>query len=321
MGRSRWEVTTSPETTTATIQTTARLGVVSNVIFTPMTRTNVAANNLTDTFGSASWTTGGSSEDPTNYVGFMVSPAAGYQLLDTGEHQPFEDSRSGTGPTMVDLRNSNDGFGTSQPFQTFTVGTTQSAAQDYDFTDFNVGSGQTGEFRWLGYGGTSAAGTLRLDDIVLFGTITQVAGSAQYWDLNGNTAGIGGAGVGTWDNSSSNWNPLADGTGTPIAFNSNLAAIFGGTAGTVSIAATGVAANGGMEFDVDGYTIGGAGTLTLGSNSTITVVNATDTATINAAISGTQRLEQRRLGHADSQRSQQLPRRYKRQRRLAANRR
>ena len=152
-------------------------GVVSNVIFTPMTRTNVAANNLTDTFGSASWTTGGSSEDPTKYVGFMVSPAAGYQL--TLASISFEDSRSATGPTTVDLHNSNDGFGTSQPFQTFPVGTTLSSPLDYDFTDFTVGTGSTGEFRWLGYGGTGGGGTMRLDNIVLFGTITQVAGSCS----------------------------------------------------------------------------------------------------------------------------------------------
>jgi autotransporter-associated beta strand protein len=108
----------------------------------------------------------------------------------------------------------------------------------------------------------------------------------QYWDLNGSTAGIGGAGPATWDTTSLNWNPSSAGTGTPQAYIQTNLTVFGGTPGIVNIdPVNGITSDGGLEFDVTGYTIQ-SGPLTLGLGTNIFVANGA-TATINSVITGT----------------------------------
>ncbi len=101
------------------------------------------------------------------------------------------------------------------------------------------------------------------------------------------TAPVGG--TGQWDTSLLFW---SDGA-TDVFWPNGAAdvAIFGGTAGTVTInTGTGISANG-LTFNTTGYIINGnvaADVLTLiGTTPTITVTNAADTATINAIIAGT----------------------------------
>ena len=48
----------------------------------------------------------------------------------------------------------------------------------------------------------------------------------QYWDRNDTTAGAGNPADGTWDASATNWNPLADGTGTVAAWSAGQKAVF-----------------------------------------------------------------------------------------------
>lgn len=103
------------------------------------------------------------------------------------------------------------------------------------------------------------------------------------WDP-GLTPATPSGGTGTWSALATvmNWsNGAAD-----VAWDSNVA-VFGGTAGTVTIDAGGVSATG-LTFNTTGYTITG-GTLTLtGTAPTITVGAATtDTAIISAPIAGT----------------------------------
>ena len=93
-------------------------------------------------------------------------------------------------------------------------------------------------------------------------------------------------GVGAWvnDHNVLNW---IDGA-TPVYWTNNAAAVFGGTAGTVTVSNTGpdggpVAVNG-ITFNTSGYEIGGDA-LTLGTNSI--VANTGVTATIAAALGGT----------------------------------
>jgi autotransporter-associated beta strand protein len=50
--------------------------------------------------------------------------------------------------------------------------------------------------------------------------------AVKYWDLNGTTAGAGTTPTGTWDATTTNWNPVADGTGDPATFAANDDAIF-----------------------------------------------------------------------------------------------
>jgi len=109
------------------------------------------------------------------------------------------------------------------------------------------------------------------------------------WDpaLSGTATG---GGTGTWDLTTMNWfDPVAT---TDVVWPNTLdLAIFGGTGGTVSLGVAGIQANG-LTFNVGGYTIDNGGNaaniLTLGgATPTITVTNATDTATISAVLAGT----------------------------------
>jgi len=122
--------------------------------------------------------------------------------------------------------------------------------------------------------------------------MAQSAQAQLHWDSGADGDGLLG-GTGNWNLSNLFWDP----TGTDPALADNIvwpnlatsSAIFGGTAGTVTIdnVGTGVQANS-LVFNVSGYTIASAtaGDVLglVGTNPTITVTNALDTATISSAL-------------------------------------
>jgi len=106
----------------------------------------------------------------------------------------------------------------------------------------------------------------------------------RYWDANGTAVGSGG--TGTWNLGNLNWSPNGDGVSGPFVEpwnNGDLDnAIFGGTAGTVTVGAPVTVGN--ITFSSAGYVLSG-GTITLGAaNSTITT--ATGTSTIDSVLAG-----------------------------------
>ncbi|AJA09114.1 outer membrane autotransporter [Sphingopyxis fribergensis] len=106
----------------------------------------------------------------------------------------------------------------------------------------------------------------------------------RYWDANGTAVGSGGPG--TWNLANLNWSPNGDGVSGPFVEpwnNDDLDnAIFGGTAGTVTVGAPVTVGN--ITFSSAGYVLNG-GTITLGAaNSTITT--GTGTTTINSVLAG-----------------------------------
>ena len=160
------------------------------------------------------------------------------------------------------------------------------ASTDYAYTAVRTGL-TTGIYRaaladntnWTAY---STNQTQSITDFSITSSASLV------WDLNGKgTAGTGGAG--TWD------------TTTPGRFSNSVGdtyfhwvnsstgndhtAVFGGTAGAVSLASGGVIASG-LTFDVNGYTIQ-SNTLTLaGATPTISVTTAGHSATISSILAG-----------------------------------
>ena len=96
-----------------------------------------------------------------------------------------------------------------------------------------------------------------------------LAASSLTWDADG-TAGGSTGGTGNWNTTSTFWNK----SGVMQAWinaNSDLA-IFGGTAGTVTL--TEAITAGGLTFNTDGYTLAGNGnTLTLGGSVVVTNAN------------------------------------------------
>ncbi len=107
-----------------------------------------------------------------------------------------------------------------------------------------------------------------------------------FWDGTDSTAEADG-GLGTWDSSTTNWSTAATaGSATAWTNANNDTAVFGGTAGTVTLG-TGITV-GGLQFDTAGYTVSGASTLTFGAAGNIAAnADATISSVITAA-AGTQ---------------------------------
>lgn len=92
--------------------------------------------------------------------------------------------------------------------------------------------------------------------------------------------GAAPGGTGTWNTTTANWRVGS----TPSSWLAGKTALFGGTAGTVTVdgSATGI---GGLVFNTGGYTIGGAGPLNLSDGGTIT--STTGSATIACPLANT----------------------------------
>lgn len=95
----------------------------------------------------------------------------------------------------------------------------------------------------------------------------------RYWDANG--TGVGSGGTGTWNLGNLNWSPNGDGVSGPFVepwVNGDLDdAIFGGTAGTVTVGVPVTVGN--ITFSSAGYVLSGS-TITLGgADSTITTLS------------------------------------------------
>ena len=120
-------------------------------------------------------------------------------------------------------------------------------------------------------------------------TIVPLTQPHYNWDANGATAGTGGSGTWnisslTWDNGVNHW----PGTGTTNW------ALFGGTAGTVSIASGGVTADG-LAFRNSGYILQNNGITLNGSTPTLYADSAVN-GTINSIVAGTAGLTKTGLG-------------------------
>jgi len=99
------------------------------------------------------------------------------------------------------------------------------------------------------------------------------AGATVYWDPGAKKASPGTGGTGSWDTSTTNW--WYSGTSNVVYSPSGDYATFAGTNGTVTLA-TSLSADG-LTFSTSGYTVSGAGTLTLNSPGTISVPAGTPT--------------------------------------------
>ncbi|WP_367871012.1 beta strand repeat-containing protein [Luteolibacter sp. Populi] len=121
--------------------------------------------------------------------------------------------------------------------------------------------------------------------LVLLAAALPVHSADLFWDGTDLTADADG-GAGVWDTSATNWDSLAT-AGVDTAWTSAQSAIFGGAAGTVSVAASGITAAG-ITFNTTGYTVQD-NTLSLGSGAINTApgVEATIGSTINGSLTKT----------------------------------
>jgi len=113
--------------------------------------------------------------------------------------------------------------------------------------------------------------------VIVMGTGSQAQAGTLLWDgADLSTPGAQG-GAGTWDSATTAnwWNSSADVVWPSSGTDND--AVFGGTAGTVTIASGGVTAND-LSFNTTGYILSGTGTLTLnGTTPTITTASGVTT--------------------------------------------
>ena len=117
-------------------------------------------------------------------------------------------------------------------------------------------------------------------------TVARRPAMLVYWD-GATPAGPPGGGTGTWDTSLTNWDntPAAD-TSTAWANDYLDTAVFGGTAGTVTLGAA--ISVGGLRFDSTSYVISaGSNGLTFGATNNVIFNNGTTAATITGTVGGT----------------------------------
>ncbi|HWV60999.1 MAG TPA: hypothetical protein VN034_10105, partial [Sphingopyxis sp.] len=108
----------------------------------------------------------------------------------------------------------------------------------------------------------------------------------RHWDAN--VTAVGSGGTGTWDLANLNWSPNGDGVSGPFVRpweNGTVDnAIFGGTAGTVTVAVPVTVGN--ITFNSAGYVLNGSTLALDGPAPTITTNFGNANATINSAIAG-----------------------------------
>ncbi len=143
-------------------------------VFGSFQRVNVDWASGANVFNSKSWNTG-LSLDPSEYVGFTITADAGFSL-DLSQVS-FGSSRSSSGPLNGQVSLFLENSATPAESVSFSSGTTLGTTT-FDFSDV-TGASQA-EFRFYGFGGSSALGTLRLDDVAVSGSITPVPEPEEY---------------------------------------------------------------------------------------------------------------------------------------------
>jgi len=120
--------------------------------------------------------------------------------------------------------------------------------------------------------------------------VQPVMGATVYWDIDGTTAGAGGAApAGTWDGVNAFWNTRYDGTGTVAAWLAGDTAVFAaGTnaTGAYTVTVSGMQSIGGLAFE-EGTVLLSGGTLDLGASLRDIRVAAGLSSTINSVLTGT----------------------------------
>lgn len=134
--------------------------------------TGVSCNATANVFNSSFTATGGSI-DLNKYIDFTVTAAGGYDVTLTSIN--YGRQRSATGPTNSRIAHNFSGNYTTDFLDDATV-PTSIAALTWDFTDFTITSGNSVTFRIYGWNNTG--GTLRIDDLNIFGSVAASAGNA-----------------------------------------------------------------------------------------------------------------------------------------------
>ncbi|MEN2433883.1 hypothetical protein AAH994_00500 [Weeksellaceae bacterium A-14] len=139
-----------------------------NVNITPLFRQGVNCSATAASFNSNAWPTT-TTQDLNSYVEITVVATAGYQM--NLASFSFDVLRSASGPVAgrIAMDSGNGTFSQTTDF----ASTEASQTINWDFPDFTVQSGYIVRFRIYGWQASTGTGTLRLNNIVLIGAVTQ----------------------------------------------------------------------------------------------------------------------------------------------------
>ena len=155
--------------------------VVTNATTTPLTRAGGLICSSSMNVFNSSTLHATATLDATKYIQFSITADAGFKVDLTSIS--FFRQGSNTAPNQMDVAYSVDGFATQTNWGLAPVTPTSGTVATWDFTDFSTAAGGTVTFRIYQYGTTrcdltvpaaSSAGTFRVDDVNLNGSISAV---------------------------------------------------------------------------------------------------------------------------------------------------
>jgi hypothetical protein len=126
----------------------------------------LTCNSAADHYSTAGFSTN-TGIDTTQYVELVITAHAGYSIQVNSVS--FATSRNAKGPANGRVAH-DEGTGVFSDFHDYSIGTT-SGSITWDMPDFTGTAAGTLRFRIYGWAATAAAGTLRLDDLVLQGSV------------------------------------------------------------------------------------------------------------------------------------------------------
>ena len=155
-------------------------------VFSPFARVGVNWSGTANEFNSSSWVVAPANLDINNkYCTFSITVVSGQQITLTS--LAFDFLRSPTGPSLLSIRSSLDNYSADLGGLT-TLTTLQSPTVSLGSNFTNLTGTIT--FRFYGYGAGSSAGTMLLDNMKIYGTVSTLGNEPITVLPNGNI-GIG----------------------------------------------------------------------------------------------------------------------------------
>ena len=152
--------------------------VAANVSGTDLTRKTMTCMAAANVYNSSNLNNTAAVNE-NSFIEFSVSSSAGYDLNLTS--LSFFIQGSITAPNQLEVRYSNDGFASYTSWSAPNTVRSPGSTQVWNFDDFTASAGETITFRFYPFGtqradlGTtkaSASGTIRLDNVILNGVVS-----------------------------------------------------------------------------------------------------------------------------------------------------
>lgn len=175
----------NPTTSATTAAENVLVSSFTGNIGTPNTSSSSPGSLSAGGSGGSYYTASNFRTADNNYFEFTLTPAAGYEITLTGVS--FFYLSTSSGPTTTNLLGSLDDFGSNLASFALTRTSGSPTAADWHLatgaTTLTFGTSTT--FRLSATGASSAAGSLKLDDFTIHGSVSQVPEPSTYAAITG----------------------------------------------------------------------------------------------------------------------------------------